>query len=88
MDAAPHHECGRPGGLQEGLSDEQRGDGTLGEGEEALSSRKDPTGPAAPSGEGALGLRSGAPSLGEEQREARGKRSAQSLTCEVPETGL
>lgn len=30
VDAAPHHEGGWPGGLQEDLGDEQRGDGTLG----------------------------------------------------------
>lgn len=38
MDAAPHHEGGRPGGLQEDLGDEQRGDGTWGEGEAGLFS--------------------------------------------------
>lgn len=38
MDASPDHEGRRPGGLQEDLSDEQRGDGTLGEEEAELFS--------------------------------------------------
>lgn len=61
VDAAPHHEGGRTGGLQEDLSDKQRRDGTLGEEEEELTSlQAEHRGPGAPAVckvvQGALGV--------------------------------
>lgn len=99
--ASPHHEGRRPGGLQEDLGDEQRGDGTWGRGrvgeEEQLpplEAAKPPKGPGAPAvsggprhqAQGALCLRDSRAG-GEAERE--GKNGALQVTpCDVPTMGL
>lgn len=103
MDAAPHHEGGRPGGLQEDLGDEQRGDGTCGDraGEEAERSSPEaeqahrrPRSPCRvrwPEALGPKGQRvSGTPELVAKQEERVNRRNwAPQVTLrEVPKRGL